>query len=125
MKKAPTEAMTIPPIITQKSLAETQRLGTPSGTLAQLTAGNADPYNARAIPTRSKAQPRATPSLMSRDLTARMINSVSSQLTRAPQKSAKKKIRFFNASLRNGIVMSTPSYPEKQAFVAHLIRALE
>jgi hypothetical protein len=40
-------------------------------------------------------------------------------------KSAKKKTRFFNVSLRNGIVMSTPAYPEKQAFVAHLARALE
>jgi hypothetical protein len=35
------------------------------------------------------------------------------------------KIRFFSVSLRNGIVVSTPSYPEKQAFVAALIRALE
>jgi len=42
-----------------------------------------------------------------------------------PQKLAKRKVRFFNVSLRNGIVMSTPSYPEKQSFVAHLIRALE
>jgi hypothetical protein len=42
-----------------------------------------------------------------------------------PQKMAKRKVRFFNVSLRNGIVMSTPSYPEKQSFVAHLIRALE
>jgi hypothetical protein len=41
------------------------------------------------------------------------------------EKSAKKRVRFFNFSLRNGIVMSTPSYPEKQSFVAHLIRALE
>jgi hypothetical protein len=41
-----------------------------------------------------------------------------------PQKLAKK-IRFFSASLRNGVVMSTPAYPEKQSFVAHLIRALE
>jgi hypothetical protein len=41
------------------------------------------------------------------------------------EKDAKKRVRFFNVSLRNGIVMSTPAYPEKQAFVAHLIRALE
>jgi hypothetical protein len=41
------------------------------------------------------------------------------------QKLARKNVRFFNVSLRNGIVMSTPAYPEKQAFVAHLIRALE
>jgi len=38
---------------------------------------------------------------------------------------ARKKVRFFNASLRNGVVMSTPAYPEKQAFVAHLIRSIE
>jgi hypothetical protein len=37
----------------------------------------------------------------------------------------RKKVRFFSVSLRNGIVMSTPSYPEKQSFIAHLIRALE
>src|SRR5580700_4560950 len=42
-----------------------------------------------------------------------------------PQKPANRKVRFFNVSLRNGIVMSTPAYPEKQAFVAHIIRALE
>jgi len=41
------------------------------------------------------------------------------------QKLARKKVRFFSVSLRNGVVMSTPAYPEKQAFVAHLIRALE
>ena len=41
------------------------------------------------------------------------------------KESAKKRVRFFNVSLRNGIVVSTPSYPEKQAFLAHLIRALE
>ena len=40
-------------------------------------------------------------------------------------KVARKKIRFFSVSLRNGVVMSTPAYPEKQAFVAHLISALE
>ena len=38
---------------------------------------------------------------------------------------SEKRVRFFNASLRNGIVVSTPSYPEKQAFIGHLIRALE
>ena len=37
----------------------------------------------------------------------------------------KKRVCFFNVSLRNGIVVSTPSYPEKQAFCAHLIRTLE
>jgi hypothetical protein len=42
-----------------------------------------------------------------------------------PQKPAKRKVSFFNVSLRNGIVVSTPAYPEKQAFVAHLVRALE
>ena len=41
------------------------------------------------------------------------------------EKDAKKRVRFFNVSLKNGIVVSTPSYPEKQAFVAHLIRTLE
>jgi hypothetical protein len=46
-------------------------------------------------------------------------------LNRSESKVARKKIRFFNVSLRNGIVMSTPAYPEKQAFIAHLVRALE
>jgi hypothetical protein len=41
------------------------------------------------------------------------------------EKDAKKLVRFFNASLKNGIVVSTPAYQEKQAFVAHLIRAIE
>jgi len=41
------------------------------------------------------------------------------------EKNAKKRVRFFNVSLRNGIVMSTPAYQDKQSFVAHLIRALE
>ena len=36
-----------------------------------------------------------------------------------------KKVRFFNVSLRNGVVVSTPSYPEKQAFCAQLIRTIE
>jgi hypothetical protein len=35
-----------------------------------------------------------------------------------------KNILFFNISLRNGIVVSTPSYPERQAFCAHLIRSI-
>ena len=38
---------------------------------------------------------------------------------------SKKKVRFFNVSLRNGIVVSTPSYPEKQVFCTNLIRAIE
>jgi len=46
-------------------------------------------------------------------------------LNRSGSKVARKKIRFFSVSLRNGNVMSTPAYAEKQAFVAHLIRALE
>jgi hypothetical protein len=37
----------------------------------------------------------------------------------------KKKIRFFNVSLRNGIVVSTPSYQEKQVFCSQLIRTIE
>ena len=37
----------------------------------------------------------------------------------------KRSVRFFSASLRNGVVMSTPSYPEKQVFCSHLIRAIE
>jgi hypothetical protein len=37
----------------------------------------------------------------------------------------KERIRFYNVSLRNGTVVSTPSYPEKQAFCATLIHALE
>jgi hypothetical protein len=41
------------------------------------------------------------------------------------QKPEKRRVRFFNVSLRNGIVMSTPAYPEKQAFCANLIRAIE
>jgi hypothetical protein len=83
MRNAPINAMTIPAIMSGKNLAEIQRLGTPSGNLGQLTVGNAHSYNERAIPTRSRAQPSATTGLMSRDLTARMINPVSSQLTRA------------------------------------------
>ena len=39
--------------------------------------------------------------------------------------SRRKRVRFFNVSLRNGIVVSTPSYPEKQAFLGHLVRAIE
>jgi hypothetical protein len=41
------------------------------------------------------------------------------------QPQPKKRIRFFNASLRNGIVVSTPAYPEKQVFFNHLVRAVE
>ena len=38
---------------------------------------------------------------------------------------SKSRIRFFNVALRNGTVVSTPSYPEKQTFCAALIHALE
>jgi len=38
---------------------------------------------------------------------------------------SRKKVRFFNVSLRNGIVVSTPSYPEKQVFCTNLIRSIE
>jgi hypothetical protein len=41
------------------------------------------------------------------------------------EESSKKRVRFFNVSLRNGIVVSTPAYAEKQAFLGHVIRALE
>jgi hypothetical protein len=37
----------------------------------------------------------------------------------------KRNILFFNFCLRNGIVVSTPAYQEKQAFVVHLVRAIE
>lgn len=37
----------------------------------------------------------------------------------------KKRVHFFSVSLKNGVVVSTPSYPEKQAFVAQLVHALE
>jgi hypothetical protein len=47
------------------------------------------------------------------------------QSTSARPEEPKARIRFFNVSLRNGTVVSTPSYPEKQAFCATLIRALE
>ncbi len=53
------------------------------------------------------------------------MSSASSVTPSLSKKLAKRNVRFFNVSLRNGIVMSTPSYPEKQSFVAHLIRALE
>jgi len=46
-------------------------------------------------------------------------------LNQEVQGSSRKRVRFFNVSLRNGIVVSTPSYPEKQAFLGHLIRAIE
>jgi hypothetical protein len=42
-----------------------------------------------------------------------------------PMQLSRKRVRFFNVSLRNGMVVSTPSYTEKQAFCAHLIRSLE
>jgi hypothetical protein len=42
---------------------------------------------------------------------------------RGPQ--GAKKVRFFNVSLKNGIVVSTPAYEEKQALLTNLIRALE
>lgn len=38
---------------------------------------------------------------------------------------SKEDVRFFNVSLKNGVVMSTPSYPEKQTLCASLIRAVE
>jgi hypothetical protein len=41
------------------------------------------------------------------------------------QPQPKKRVRFFNVSLRNGIVVSTPSYPERQVFFTQLIRAVE
>jgi hypothetical protein len=41
------------------------------------------------------------------------------------QPQQKKRARFFNVSLKNGIVVSTPSYPEKQVFFTNLIRAIE
>ena len=44
---------------------------------------------------------------------------------RLTEKLSKKNVRFFNVSLKNGIVMSTPSYPEKQTLCASLIRAVE
>ncbi len=42
-----------------------------------------------------------------------------------PEARPKWRIRFFSVSLRNGTVVSTPSYPEEQAFCASLIRELE
>ena len=41
------------------------------------------------------------------------------------EKDKPRRIRFFNVSLRNGVMPSTPSYPEKQAFVGRLIHTLE
>lgn len=41
------------------------------------------------------------------------------------QQRPKKRVRFFSVSLRNGIVVSTPSYREDQAFVGQLIRSIE
>ena len=45
----------------------------------------------------------------------------------APESESKPRprLRFFNVSLKNGTVVSTPSYPEKQAFVAALVHSLE
>ena len=48
-----------------------------------------------------------------------------SELTPGQPLSDKKRVRFFNVSLRNGIVVSTPSYQEKQVFSTRLIRAIE
>ena len=41
------------------------------------------------------------------------------------QPTPKRRVRFFNVSLRNGIVVSTPAYQEKQVFCTNLIRAIE
>jgi len=41
------------------------------------------------------------------------------------EKDRPRRIRFFNVSLRNGVIASTPSYPEKQAFIGRLIHTLE
>ncbi len=47
-------------------------------------------------------------------------------MTVTQQKGGKEtRVLFFNVSLKNGIVMSTPAYPEKQAFIATLIRSIE
>ena len=46
-------------------------------------------------------------------------------MTSVDQSEAKKGVRFFNVSLRNGIVVSTPSYREDQAFLGQLIRSME
>jgi hypothetical protein len=46
-------------------------------------------------------------------------------LAGGPGVKPKARVRCFNVSLRNGTVVSTPSYPEKQAFCASLIRELE
>ena len=40
------------------------------------------------------------------------------------EKDKPRRIRFFNVSLRNGVVASTPSYPEKQAFIGRRLREL-
>jgi hypothetical protein len=53
---------------------------------------------------------------------------MSSDATERPPASAKvnrRKIRFFNVTLKNGIVVSTPASEEKQILVADLIRTLE
>ena len=43
----------------------------------------------------------------------------------ADQSIPKRRVRFFNVSLRNGVVVSTPAYQEKQVFCTQLIRAIE
>jgi hypothetical protein len=40
-------------------------------------------------------------------------------------KGGKRRIRFFNVTLKNGIVMSTPGCEEKQTLIANLTRVLE
>ena len=63
---------------------------------------------------------------MDKEETEEMTDSVPAQAQPVQQPSeSKKKVRFFSVSLRNGIVVSTPSYPEKQGFSHHLIRAIE
>jgi hypothetical protein len=43
----------------------------------------------------------------------------------ADRPTQERRVRFFNVSLRNGVVVSTPAYQEKQVFCAQLIRAIE
>lgn len=42
-----------------------------------------------------------------------------------PDGGSDRRVRFFNFSLRNGVVMSTPVYEESQALMANLIRSIE
>jgi len=42
-----------------------------------------------------------------------------------PERQSDRRVRFFNFSLRNGVVMSTPVYEESQALMANLIRSIE